>query len=248
LRFIHYIKRKLHERRSKKEKENSAERADRITANATFAIAFLTAVIAIVGILQYMVFSGQLEEMRTASTLMKGQLNLTSDLFRMSERAWIEISPIKSALFHPRDDKFPASFNYEISIKNTGKSVARDIKIRSVTPSTGMASGADAEFIKFNQDIMLGKIPTAADISVNKAGPRALAPNAALAIPFVPHGQEPDTRNPQWVNYLIGRIDYADIFEIPHWVTFCFFVIRRGELQYCQEGNDQDHNTKHTPN
>ena len=62
------IKRKLHERRTKREKENSQDRFTRRLANATVWIAILTFVVAGIGILQYFTSKGQLG-------VMQGQLD-----------------------------------------------------------------------------------------------------------------------------------------------------------------------------
>jgi hypothetical protein len=49
--------------------------------------------------------------------------------------------------------------------------------------------------------------------------------------------------------FIIERIDYTDDFRVKHWVTFCFFISDgKGNLQYCQEGNDEDRNPELTPN
>jgi hypothetical protein len=64
---ISYCERKLKQRAAKYEKENAADRAARRTADATWAIFFLTLVIMIVGYLQWQSMMGQLDEMRSSS-------------------------------------------------------------------------------------------------------------------------------------------------------------------------------------
>jgi len=51
IRLVSYIKRKVHERRTKKEKESPADKAARVTASATRWMAIFTVVLAIVAIL-----------------------------------------------------------------------------------------------------------------------------------------------------------------------------------------------------
>jgi hypothetical protein len=60
------IKRKLHERGAKHEKETPQDRFARRTANATVWIAILAVVAAGVGSLQYHTMQGQLSEMKSA--------------------------------------------------------------------------------------------------------------------------------------------------------------------------------------
>jgi hypothetical protein len=58
------IKRKLHERRAQREKENPQDRFARRTANATVAIAVLAVVAATLGTMQWLAMQSQLEVMQ----------------------------------------------------------------------------------------------------------------------------------------------------------------------------------------
>lgn len=62
-RFIRYVKRKAHERRSKKQRESSADRAARRTANATVWMAIFTVVLSFVSVGTLLVLKRQLKEM-----------------------------------------------------------------------------------------------------------------------------------------------------------------------------------------
>jgi hypothetical protein len=171
----------------------------------------------------------------------------STESFRIDERAWIEIEPIKGTLFSSRTEKIGAGFQYPIYIRNVGKTVARDIQLRATRMGTqsSVTMGDSAEALKWEQDkLLLGKVPTASDIPVNNPVPKVLAPNTSSAVPVILNGQEPQYwPKDEGVSYLIGRIDYTDVFGIEHWMKFCFFVAdSRGNLWNCKEGNDEDRN------
>jgi hypothetical protein len=47
--------------------------------------------------------------------------------------------------------------------------------------------------------------------------------------------------------YIIGRVDYFDVFKVHHWAKFCFYLgDTKGTLRYCKQGNDEDR-TPETP-
>jgi hypothetical protein len=73
--LISRLKRALHERKAQKTKESPQDRAARLTANATIAIAFFTAVTVVVGALQWSALSGTDEKIAQQVGVMRGQLN-----------------------------------------------------------------------------------------------------------------------------------------------------------------------------
>jgi hypothetical protein len=174
-----------------------------------------------------------------------------SEFFRIDERAWIEIEPIKPIPFSPRNGKFGAVFKYEIYPKNVGKTAARDIELRSAPGlTTSITAGNNLQWATWQQDrLLLGRVPSASEIPVNNPLPKVLAAHTVSSVPFVISGQEPQIfTKDEWVSYLIGRIDYSDEFQVPHWIKFCFFVAdSKGNLRNCKEGNDEDRNPETPP-
>lgn len=185
--------------------------------------------------------------------LMRKSTNATVEFFRTDERAWIEIDPIKPVLFITRRKDIPRNdFRYEIYPRNVGKTPARNVSMKAETTASGEAFGTDAHSIATTQDKFLNlKFRDAAtgrpvDIS-GPPIPRVLAPNTTAPVPFVLYGQEPQIfpNGHAFYDYLVGRIDYVDQFGVAHWMKFCFFVInQRGELRYCEYGNDEDRNAE----
>jgi len=214
--------------------------------NATWA-AFVA--VSIYALITTLMWCQMIKQTRIASAA----LRQSTESFRVDERAWIEIEPIKGTLFYPRTEKIGAAFQYPIYIRNVGKTVARDIQLRATRGATqaSIAMGDSAEALNWEQDkLLLGKVPTASDIPINNPVPKVLAPNTSSAVPLILNGQEPQIfPKVEIVSYLIGRVDYTDAFGINHWMKFCFFVANpRGELWNCKEGNDEDRNSENSPN
>jgi hypothetical protein len=171
--------------------------------------------------------------------------------FMVDERAWVELEAIKGTLLSAGSAKIGAGFTYPIYVHNVGKTVARDVKLRASRngSQSSISMGDNADSLARIQDkLLLGKIPSAADIPITIATPTVLAPNSTSPVPAILIGQEPRYyTNDEWVSYIIGRIDYADEFGIPHWLKFCFFVAdAKGNLGNCKVGNDEDRNAERT--
>jgi len=204
----------------------------------------LTLLIAAAAFWSALVFQGQLTEARRAT-------NLTSESFRIDERAWIEIEPIKPALLS-QDAKFGATFTCDIYPKNAGKTVARDIVVNAHDLGAMEGFGSDAAALRSTQEkMLLGKFREMGSnnpvILPRNLVPKVLAPNSVSPVPFRLTCQEPQrfADGHQSIHYLVGRIDYCDQFLVKHWLKFCFFVVNaRGEVWACQEGNDEDRNTE----
>jgi hypothetical protein len=186
------------------------------------------------------------------STIAGAGLRQSTESFRIDERAWVELEPVKGTLSSARTGKIGADFSYPIYVRNFGKTVARNVQLRASRQGSqsSITMGDSAEALAWTQDkLLLGKVSTASGIPINMAMPKVLAPNTSSAIPIVLHGQEPQYfPKDEWVSYIIGRVDYADEFGIPHWVKFCFFVAdAQGDVWYCKEGNDEDQNPENPP-
>ena len=208
--------------------------------NATWAALVAVSIYALITALMWC-------QMIKQNRIAREALQQSTESFRIDERAWIEIEPIKGTLFFLRTEKVGAAFQYPIYMRNFGKTVARNVQLRANRNGSqgSITMGDNAEALKWEQDkLLLGKVPTASDIPINNPAPKVLAPNTSSAVPLILNGQEPQYfPKDQWVSYLIGRIDYTDAFGVDHWMKFCFFVANpRGELWNCKEGNDEDDN------
>lgn len=184
--------------------------------------------------------------------IFQGQLTESSESFRIDERAWIELEPIKPAqLFSPATNFIPRnSFTYELYPKNFGKTIARDVAMKAGVSGGSEDFGDSADQMARWQDKFLlnqfTEMGTGKPVVVPPSPiPKVLAPGVSTPVPYVVHAQSPQYSNNghAMYDYVVGRVDYTDQFNVPHWIKFCFFVRNpRGELTSCQYGNDEDRN------
>ncbi len=181
-------------------------------------------------------------------------LNRNIDQFRIDERAWVEIDPIKPILVAPPSPPFGYVYRYEVYPKNMGRTAAFDVTVKAQSSQSDISMGTHADWMHNWQDKMLldkfTYMGTGKPVIVPRNPvTRTLAPNTISAVPFILTGQEPTIYpTSEMVSFLVGRIDYLDQFKVPHWLKFCFFVANaRGELWNCQEGNDEDRNPETPP-
>jgi hypothetical protein len=212
--------------------------------NAAWAAFFAACVYALISMLQW----GQMiKQSKTANAALRQSI----ESFRIDERAWIEIEPIKLMQVYRGDSKVGAGFRYGFYPKNFGKTEARDITFRAAPGATSsIQSGNSPTWASFNQDkLLLGKVESAPDLRIDEPAPKVLAPGITSPVPFTMDGQEPQIfSEDEFVSYLIGRIDYVDAFRVKHWVKFCYFVVNaKGDLWNCKEGNDEDENPEMPP-
>jgi hypothetical protein len=209
---------------------------------ADWAMVFLTIVAVVAAIASAWLFQKQLVEARRST-------DAAIHDFRVDERAWLELEPIKGTLSSPKTVNIGAGFEYPVYIRNVGKTVARDIEFRASRngSQSSITMGDNTESLAWEQDkLLLGKVPTAKDIPITIATPTVLAPNSSTPTPTILFGQEPQVfTKDEWVSYLIGRVDYIDEFGVRHWIKFCFFVAdAKGNLWNCKQGNDEDRSSE----
>jgi hypothetical protein len=218
----------LHRRWYRKARSKDAEFWQAVAAWAIVVVSVPTVYLA----------RASLTETANQVAIMQEQLSASMEFFRIGEQAWIELEPIKPALFHSGGNGFGKLFQYDAYIKNVGKTPAREITMKAITPFSGTSLGDDAGNLQRTQN-MLNRGIHGGDHLSNRI-PKVLAPGSTSPVPLRLTGQEPQYLDSGALySYLIGRIDYEDAFSIKHWKTFCFFVVNaRGELWQCKEGNN----------
>jgi hypothetical protein len=163
------------------------------------------------------------------------------NLFKPDERAWVEIGSIDKDITAP-DPLLGAHFKYGIYPRNVGKSVAHDVLIMVLEASDNPAFKSNQRAIKTRQDRLFFE-PGTNKRSGDKPEAESLAPAEQSALPVYAGAAEPKRLSNGFVvySYILGRIDYIDVFGTPHWTHFCFFVLNeKGELSPCEYGNDKD--------
>jgi hypothetical protein len=166
-------------------------------------------------------------------------LSKSIESFRIDERAWIEIDRIERTQVSVKGGNFGAAFRYRLYPRNVGKTEAHGIVVNAArNMQTSISLESDADGMERTQGaILLNALPR--EVRENPI-PKVIAPNTSTVFPFVMDGQEPQIFvKDEWVSYLIGRIDYMDVFGMRHWMKFCFYVAdSNGNLWNCHEGND----------
>jgi hypothetical protein len=163
------------------------------------------------------------------------------NLFKPDERAWVEIGSIDKDVSSP-DPMLGTHFKYGIYPRNVGKSVAHDVLIMVLEASDGPGFKSNQRAIKMRQDRLFFE-PGANKRSGDKPETESLAPAEQSIVPVYAGAAEPKRLSNGFFvySYIIGRIDYIDVFGTPHWTHFCFFVLNeKGELSPCNSGNDKD--------
>jgi hypothetical protein len=174
----------------------------------------------------------------------------TEEFFRMDERAWVEIEPVKPTILISPVPIFGTIYSYNLFPKNVGKTLARDVVMRINQGTNGPWIVSQSEIlIRLEQDkLLMGKLRDQlgkiVPVENDRPIPRVLAPGISSPTPYVATGPAP-VHSDKTINYgfLIGRIDYVDAFNIPHWMKFCFVILNlKGDLANCKYGNDEDRN------
>jgi hypothetical protein len=191
-------------------------------------------------------------QMVKQNRIAEAQLRQSLESFRVDERAWIEIEPIKPVLKNPASSGFGALFTYNIYPKNVGKTGAFDIIAKAIrgAPMSDLSLGDNADEIGRYQNMLSSNSAGMPEVLVSRRVPKTLGPGMVSISPFDIYGQEPQVfKNGSVYQFLVGRIDYTDAFRVKHWMRFCFFISdASGNIQYCQEGNDKDRNPELPPN
>jgi hypothetical protein len=161
--------------------------------------------------------------------------------FQPDERAWVEIGSIDKDITSP-NPTLGNHFKYGIYPRNVGKSVAHDVLIMVLEASDGPGFKSNQRAIKVRQDRLFFE-PAANKRSGDKPEAESLAPAEQSMVPIYAGAAQPKRLSSGFFvySYIIGKIDYIDVFGTPHWTHFCFFVgNEKGELNPCDYGNDKD--------
>lgn len=213
---------------------------------ADWIIAAFTVVIAVVGILQWQVIGGQLDEMKKGGTdthelavQAKNQADRTKELaelsdktLRLDQRAWMSygIETLNSAGIPAVGKPFVVRITY----RNLGKSPA--IKTLTCSRMDFLPKGKEPDFTCPNKSVHWVKTGTIF------SGPTF---GAFSDLVLTPNFQQDDwnkVMSEQSVVWAYGRVEYYDVFGIQHWFTFCNHLLTGGGYAICEGHIDTDKN------
>lgn len=185
----------------------------------------------------------QAEESRSIADSAREAIERNTLAHRISERAWVDIVPFEPPRKIPGNGTLPDMFVYSIYLRNTGKTVARDVVTKAVT-SMGPAAGQyEDNGIRMMQDELFRMMDTGERVSLPVIpNVKALAPNTTTAIPaIIAAAPAQQLRSNVWLqSKIVGRVDYKDDFGVRHWLKFCFSPETSGAVRYCLSGNEVD--------
>jgi len=203
-------------------------------------VAIFTIAIAVVGYWQWEAISGQLEEMKKGgkdthelAVQAKNQADRTKELatlseksLRIDERAWISygIETWQFGGIPPVDQPFII----RITLRNTGKTPARDVR---TCPRVAAGSKSVTPNFKCEKYVFSGTLfPQAGTFS-----------DIIVTNKFAKEDRD-KILDGSHIVWAYGRVTYRDVFDVPHWFTFCYRLLPGGGYMVCDQYHDIDPN------
>jgi hypothetical protein len=156
--------------------------------------------------------------------------------FRLDQRAWLGVDYIRPVPLRPEVGK---PFQVIVRLKNTGKTPARNIIGTALAEPT--ANERPSYDYAGRKQFRRGVIASNAggDIPINLSR----SPNTGEVVPLTQETFDGLSRGDIKI-FAHGKVDYEDIFGIPHWFTFCgkLNVPFDGHFGACADHNDIDAN------
>jgi hypothetical protein len=155
---------------------------------------------------------------------------------RLDQRAWVVVTDVEGGRPAVGQTLTPT-----IVFKNIGKTPAREVRIRH--RYAPVQRGYRPHYPQFESDYQ--------PIDGLDA-PAVLPPEGVGSIGHVLRSTDNITplvftediiqkwSKGEFAVYLLGRITYRDIFDHPHWMTYCFIYTPQGEHMVCEQNNDFD--------
>lgn len=183
-----------------------------------------------------------LRQVKRQADSAEAQLKVSTDSFRVDERAWLGLDSITGTFQAGR------KIDILVNFKNSGK-----------TPAINMNSISGAEFVprdvspRFSEPVErpfhVGTRPPAAtigfvfsDFTLHPALPSALDRRLKFVIATEPVISLIETGSVRL--YVHGRVNYADIFGRAHWTTWCTYIQEgihaTNQFAACESHNDTD--------
>jgi hypothetical protein len=162
-------------------------------------------------------------------------IKATQDAMRLDQRAWLGVKDTTLKSF-----KVGAPIEAQVLILNSGKTPALQIR-EGVRGGSFVPVGSDSEMIrheilKEETQINLHPAPT-----IPPSGSDYLTSftNADLNQP-----QYDDVMSGSRSVYIVGRVEYLDIFQKSQWMTFCLQIVAYNKaplLRECDTGSDMSY-------
>jgi hypothetical protein len=172
-------------------------------------------VLALAAVATFLVIYWQLKEMKNSAHL--------------DQRAWVGPMHIDGKL--PEPDK---EFGISIQVENSGKTFAKKLGVRWHIREAPKESAPDfdKEMNAKTQTVdSLGLLPPHGDIVMKTRA--EVKPDQEMVNRF---------KSGESRIFVFGKITYVDVFDCPHWTTFCYYLREDGTFEIWESHNDADDN------
>jgi len=187
---------------------------------------------------QACIFYGQLREMKKstdaatkAANAAEASVKQASETAHLDQRAWV--GPIHA------DGNLPAEvdkdFLISIQIKNSGKTFAKKVGVKWHT-----YPARKQEIPDFEKEMT--SVPSETLNSVGLLPPQGESSIRVRCGPITPKAVLDVFRSDEIRYFIFGKITYVDVFDCPHWTTFCYVVKTDDPCEIWESYNDADDN------
>lgn len=177
--------------------------------------------------------SDAVDQLSAAASNARAGIKATQDAMRLEQRAWVAASGIVGT---------PAAgqqFIVQFMAVNSGRTFAKHFAMVSTV-----------EIAKPGTKLFFDKTEGASYNSVSILSPNAVYTAKSTVTgegssPVLPNPTQSDIDKIKTGEIEIsafGRMDYIDIFKVPHWSVFCYRLQRDLSWASCDEHNDADEN------
>lgn len=148
---------------------------------------------------------------------------------QIDQRAWVGINTFGSPIISAG---VQATAGFQI--QNTGRTPAKYVRVYSVLDP--VAAGHNPDFDDLPTQESRGTLLPNEAVHVTLNGTRGIKTGLSqIGVNMVNSGAQ--------VLFVHGIICYSDVFDVPHWITFCTrFIPGTGELMFCPANNEIDRN------
>jgi hypothetical protein len=196
----------------------------------------------LVGVVVAIIYGCQLNEMRKstnaaarAARAAENSLTFARENAHLDQRAWVAAIDVRGT---PQVGK---EFEVFLLVKNSGKTFAKEFEILKIVE--GVVGGKEPRLdIEENMRGVLQSLRQDRGVSV-------LAPNSEFTASLTLNNHEEisqtqldQIKSGQLVIFFHGKMTYRDIFNCPHWTTFCLRLDPSLKFTSCEKGNDADDN------
>ena len=180
---------------------------------------FLTVALVLVGCAQAYIYWRQSELMEGQAKLTREAIDSGKESSEKQLRAYLTFSKF---IVLPNESSFNKTYN--VIFKNTGQTPAYRVVARGSISSLPSPQPRDFRMEPIPENL--------------RSGTLFVGPQDPFTVRCFPGGHEPAVKSAAL--YVLGRVEYYDIFKKPRYTNFCFVLDDAGNHKSSPRGNDTD--------